>query len=667
MFRPRLGTKKSKTSEGLPALKAAKTYTSFPKPNQTSKETPDSEFIKELESKIDEQSKELQSRNSAVQSLVENVESIFKSYNEEKQKNCNLQAQVKDLQKKLKSNETAQTNKLEFRAKELQNQLAKSQANADNLQTLLTQTQNKLELVFSQLETLQHQEKSKQSLEKEHSRLKETTETQKRKIEFLNSELTKLKSSLLTTELKYSKLQEENSSLKQKHEEQLQLKANELRAQIHRMSNEIAILSKEKNDALDKLERAYKATQSSESNSKFSTQLETIKYQLETQIQAKEELKIQVKTQKTQIEDLNTQLKIALDAKQQFETKIQKLEELKGEVKTQKTQNEELNMQLNIALDAKQQLEEQTKQLNTVLTLKQQLEVKLHQLEEQTKTQTNQLSTALALKQQLKQDLEEHKHYLSKSTFKVQKLEQTIEELNQRLSFSQNKLEVQKLHSEVSVVSSQNQCQAQHEKELHNQIDKLKVMNSKLRENLRTLETKPKPKKNSQVQTENKHSDKKALIAQLQIEVAHLKQLKHNLKTELNSLKEASLHTKNQKKVLEVQLCEVSNILKRTDRLALQEKEEVLLAREKVLRTTANKLKHVVKSLETELSCMQCFNLIENAAIGLPCGHITCYKCTSNHKCVQCSQPILNYIPIPVLSDISSKVNYQLQVVSSVK
>lgn len=87
------------------------------------------------------------------------------------------------------------------------------------------------------------------------------------------------------------------------------------------------------------------------------------------------------------------------------------------------------------------------------------------------------------------------------------------------------------------------------------------------------------------------------------------------------------------------------------------------------LRCTVEKLEVANESLENELTCPVCFNLLENSLLAYPCSHSYCSHCAPPEKgpCVVCDAKIVRFLKCKLLDHLSAKVTYKRQALSALR
>jgi chromosome segregation ATPase len=95
----------------------------------------------------------------------------------------------------------------------------------------------------------------------------------------------------------------------------------------------------------------------------------------------------------------------------------------------------------------------------------------------------------------------------------------------------------------------------------------------------------------------------------------------------------------------------------------------VLKRQELELRGTVEKLEVANESLESELCCPVCLNLLENSLLAYPCSHSYCSHCAPplNAACIVCDAKVVRYLKCKLLDQLSAKITYKRQALSALR
>lgn len=139
-------------------------------------------------------------------------------------------------------------------------------------------------------------------------------------------------------------------------------------------------------------------------------------------------------------------------------------------------------------------------------------------------------------------------------------------------------------------------------------------------------------------------------------ELRHSIDHQHNVNAQLKEQVE-SLNTRLQTKLPKRQEIEAKLTLLHT------KEEEVKAA---IARTV-----NATKAIESDLCCIVCLQVVEDAVLCIPCGHFYCSKCREGYHpyCQQCGQgkKVKATMKISVLDEIAGKVHYRKKVMSRVQ
>jgi DNA repair exonuclease SbcCD ATPase subunit len=108
----------------------------------------------------------------------------------------------------------------------------------------------------------------------------------------------------------------------------------------------------------------------------------------------------------------------------------------------------------------------------------------------------------------------------------------------------------------------------------------------------------------------------------------------------------------------------------RTKELEEMEARLAVLKRQELeLRGTVEKLEVANESLESELCCPVCLNLLEDSLLAYPCSHSYCSHCAPplNTACVVCDAKIVRYLKCKLLDQLSAKITYKRQALSALR
>lgn len=117
-------------------------------------------------------------------------------------------------------------------------------------------------------------------------------------------------------------------------------------------------------------------------------------------------------------------------------------------------------------------------------------------------------------------------------------------------------------------------------------------------------------------------------LAQLEIECAELKEYQISSKTNLEYLKNLVSSQTQTIKQLEEQLSTARDEINDPKLKNLNKRFEELHEQELNLGRVIEKLDHAMSAFEGDMSCMSCLNLLDEAVLTIPCGHILCNNCS---------------------------------------
>ena len=90
-------------------------------------------------------------------------------------------------------------------------------------------------------------------------------------------------------------------------------------------------------------------------------------------------------------------------------------------------------------------------------------------------------------------------------------------------------------------------------------------------------------------------------------------------------------------------------------------------AKEEEIKQIVERLNHAIHSIEPNLSCNVCFNLLAEAKMCLPCKHIVCTKCKVDNNCPQCRTKVAEDIKLQFIDELLNKIVYSKQTVEDMR
>ncbi|CAG9324884.1 unnamed protein product [Blepharisma stoltei] len=659
----------------------------------------DRQLMNELGKKVEEQRKDLEERSIALESLGKHFEAIGNACREEKNKNIELREKNMELQKensslkrhigelkekneaeqslnnqekllssKLKENQADLTNEIkklnqviidktrenndwERVCKKLEHEIAVSKGQMQRLDKKLQEATDDLaEEKLKLIDELNHLKKANETLKDEISQVRKSKsdlESQNSKLnekviilqENLNNVESQLEiSSSMISELKEAlkKMQAENQNKTQavnqisvNSDDDLRQKLEEFQKQAYSLGDQLYSMTKQKNDAEDKLERSM--------NSRYELLASVEELRKKQQIESFRYEKL--------IQTISQDLKVKTLEIREMEENIKKNEnQIKSYSENLRHLGEEINTKNSQIAESNGKCEDLISEIDALNKEKLEKEKNFQEFQEK----------ALKFDQIIK-ELKENKEENSSMKSKFKKLEKSLEEAmrkKERLKLKykdQESLFQAKIYELQAELNNEKNFNSSHLQE----VIKLK----------RELSQREKPIQFSPIKEDQNRLQ--ARIAQLEIECAELKEeILNHLKAQ-EYMKTMSLSQTQIISQLESQLEDAKSQLNDPKFKDLKKQLELLREKEENLPKVIEKLDHAMSAFESDFSCMNCLNLVEEAVFTIPCGHILCRKCSriSDSTCSQCCVKVQAFARATLLDELVGKLIYLRQTI----
>lgn len=109
-------------------------------------------------------------------------------------------------------------------------------------------------------------------------------------------------------------------------------------------------------------------------------------------------------------------------------------------------------------------------------------------------------------------------------------------------------------------------------------------------------------------------------------------------------------------------------LIKLPDKLEIEGKLETLRIKEEEVKLAISRTVNATKAIESDLCCIICLQIVEDAILCIPCGHFYCKKCKEGYHphCQLCGQgkKVKATMKIQALDDIAGKIRYRKKVIS---
>lgn len=90
----------------------------------------------------------------------------------------------------------------------------------------------------------------------------------------------------------------------------------------------------------------------------------------------------------------------------------------------------------------------------------------------------------------------------------------------------------------------------------------------------------------------------------------------------------------------------------------------MLNSRSSALRTVCTQLLQASESIATSLTCYSCLNIVKDAVLCEPCGHVLCHGCLCDaSSCPQCNDAVAQVIRVHMVDEVAAKASYQRQLI----
>lgn len=164
----------------------------------------------------------------------------------------------------------------------------------------------------------------------------------------------------------------------------------------------------------------------------------------------------------------------------------------------------------------------------------------------------------------------------------------------------------------------------------------------------------------------------RAKVAFLEIELATSKQNMENLATRIQQLQSLieSLNSENARLQAETTLANNDMAVIGPLKIQLQLQAKEMRAVREDLDRGVGLLETATESLEGNTTCYSCLELLKEAVLCLPCGHVFCQKCKEKTRgCSECGpvKVVSSVIRVGLIDTISGKVSYSRQVINSMR
>eukprot|EP00358_Blepharisma_japonicum_P007080 CAMPEP_0202941912 /NCGR_PEP_ID=MMETSP1395-20130829/2054_1 /ASSEMBLY_ACC=CAM_ASM_000871 /TAXON_ID=5961 /ORGANISM="Blepharisma japonicum, Strain Stock R1072" /LENGTH=413 /DNA_ID=CAMNT_0049637591 /DNA_START=826 /DNA_END=2064 /DNA_ORIENTATION=+ len=385
-------------------------------------------------------------------------------------------------------------------------------------------------------------------------------------------------------------------------DDDLRQKLEEFQKQAYTLGDQLSSMTKQKNDAEEKLERSMNS-----------------RYELLASV---EELR-----KKQQIESFRYE-KLIQAITQDLKLKTLEISEMEENLKKNENQLKSYSENLRILGDEINAKNDNIAELNGKCD-KLISEISFLEKEKLEKEKDFQEFQEKASKfDQIKKELKENKEENSAIKSRSKKLEKSLEEVTKKRERLKLKYKDQESLLEAKIYELQ--AELNNEKNFNSshlqEVIKLK----------RELSQREKPIQILPIKEDQNRLQ--ARIAQLEIECAELKEEILNHLRAQEYMKTMSSSQAQIISQLESQLEDAKSQLNDTKFKDLKKQLECLNDKEENLSKVIEKLDHAISAFESDLSCMNCLNLVEEAVFTIPCGHILCKKCSriSDSACSQC-------------------------------
>ncbi|CAG9319737.1 unnamed protein product [Blepharisma stoltei] len=647
-------------------------------------------FVKELEVKIESQRKDLEERNVALDSLATHFENLVKMYKEEKNKTQELKEKNLDL---LNENLVIRKNFEEYKAKKKAEGAIVTEGNNDyeNLKIELVDMKKELENknleytneinnLYSQNEELENKIKGlekvlkdeknryeneivqlqikgeffKKDLLEANKKIQELEEAKPTIILMHNDEQGSKKIELVENETETDKNQFSdftemigffNNFEKPQIEVCLGLgsieipsgcdwikKAEALQDQVYKLTDQMSLMAKHKQEAEEKLDRALVARKEivfSVEEMRKNQQIETFKYEKLIQ-----NISTEYKYKEAEIKELEELYKSS-DSQRKFIT--ESLRELE-------INNSQLTEKLEIS---NIKIEELTDELNK-------LKEQAHQKEIQYEEIDKKAGKTAKWKDRTKTLIEENKELRQRNL----KLEKNLGEAANKMEREKEKVRNSEYQSESKI--RELQIELNNEKNI-NTVHSQEILRLKSSQVL-------KEKESSKFNVSNDDSRSQSRIQQLETDLAKFKEENDKLLKTQEYFKNLLSNKTQQITQLEIQIDEAKAEINNPQFKNLQLKFDELCLKEENIAKILDKIKDMFTAFDAYLSCCVCSNTVEDAVAVDPCGHLVCTKCKDDGdiNCPQCLQRIQGFIRVKHADDMNRKILEQRQLIAEI-
>lgn len=164
----------------------------------------------------------------------------------------------------------------------------------------------------------------------------------------------------------------------------------------------------------------------------------------------------------------------------------------------------------------------------------------------------------------------------------------------------------------------------------------------------------------------------RAKVAFLEIELATSKQNIENAAARIQQLQTQieSLNSENARLRAETTLANNDMAIIGPLKIQLQLQAKQMMAVREDLERGVGLLETATESLEGNTTCFSCLELLKEAVMCLPCGHVFCQKCKEKTRgCSECGpvKVVSSVIRVGLIDTISGKVSYSRQVINSMR
>ncbi|CAG9317290.1 unnamed protein product [Blepharisma stoltei] len=650
--------------------------------------TSDRIYVKELEIKLEAHRKDLDERNVALDSLAKHFESLVKLYKDEKNKTLGLKEKNIDL---LNENLLMRKNFEEYKSKyqiegiasedgtndlvklklevhemgkdfenkksEYTNELnalyVKNEGLEDRVHLLENQIKDEKEKYENEIIQLQMKcEYLKADLSEANNKIQELEEVKPsiilmnseeiKKVEFTENytETEQIQPILITEIIGFFNNNEKPTieifsnlnSVAVPSKCDWKKKAESLQDQIYKLTDQMSLMAKYRQDAEEKLDRALLARKEivfSVEEMRKNQQVETFKYEKLIQ-----NISTEYKYKEAEIKELEELYKKS-DSQRKFITEgLRDLE----------INNSQLNEKLEMAHI---KIDDLTLEVNR-------LKEQAHEKEGHYSELDKKANKVAKWKGRAKTLIEENKELRQKSL----KLEKSLSEAVNKMEREKEKVRNNEYRLESKI--RELQVELNNEKN-HNAIHAQEIFRLK---SSQVLKDKDITKLNITIdETRNQNR-----IQQLEIELAACKEESEKYIKDQEYFKNLLTNKTQLITQLEIQIDEAKAEISNPQFKNLQLKLDELCLKEENIAIILDKIKEMFTAFDAYLSCGVCSNTAAQAVAINPCGHIVCAKCTdeSEINCPQCLQKIQNFVRVSHVDDMCRKIAEQKEFISEI-